>query len=420
MASDYKRVGAGQWKNIKTGKVVNSKTDPGKSGTTDTTTTGKGKKPKLSPDDQKALDTYRAGIDAGKGVVNDVLGKDFTLGRVDDTPAPGSSAEDVGKLLDKLYTESENAGTNTDDQNHAISTLKGLSDTAGTRTDDVKYGIDSAKSDYEKSKEMDPNVQKGINYLDDATQGLDSADSQSYWEYLTKDLNRSYAGALSDASAAAASNGISNPAVSGQIADNFLQGNLDARNTLAVQNIGIKNAAKGAFADYVRQVHNDMTKNTSDALSLYDNTVNTAETNEFNQKLSSGQAYNSAAEANSVNNRNDKIARLNAFGNELARTRTDNLNRVLSNINTLASEISTKTGIVMGVPEYLAASKAQRDANALANKTIDMQGKLGSSGGGKSGGGGPVNSPVAGDSFDAPGGAIANPNNVSGINTAKI
>jgi len=417
MAS-FTRVSPGRWRNNETKKIVNSVTDPskGKSKTSTPSLSAEGT-PSLSAEDKKALETYTSGIEAGKDVAKEILGEGFSLGRVDETEVKGASAEDQGRLIERLYQEAESAGTNTSDQDAAIKNLKDLSDSAGARTKEVQDGIDFARSDYEKSKTIDPNVQKGIDYLDEATQGLDSAESQAYWEYLTKDLNRSYAGALNDASAAAASRGIGNSAVSGQIADNFLQGNLDARNTLAVQNIDIKNKAKGSFADYVRNVNNDMTRNSADALSLYGNSVNAAETNEFNQKLSSGQAFNSASEANSVNNRNDKIARLNAFGNEIARTRTDHLNRVLSNINTLASEISTRTGIVMGVPEYLAASKAQRDANSLANKTIDMQGRLGGSGNKSSG---PVNSPVSGDSFDTPGGPIANPGSVSGINAARI
>lgn len=373
------------------------------------------KKPAASSNTKKDIATYKEGINAGKDVANSVLGKDFTLGRVDE-----SIPKNVQDLIDTLYTRSTTAGQNNSRQEDALNSLKDLKDTAGTRSADTQYGIDEARKLYEKAGQTTPDQQLAIDTMKGGLGGLNSAESQAYWESLTNPNNLGFTGALESLAQTGAASGLGpNKALAEDAANQYLQSQLNNANNLAVQNIGIQDARRGQFADYVRAVGNDIMKNSQDSLGLYNNSVNAAGTNEFNQRLASGQAYNSAVEANTNNNRNDQLANLSNYQNELYRTRTDQLNRSLSNINTLASEVSARTGIVMGVPAYLQGAQASRDALNIAKMGAGGGGS-GSGGSGSSSGGSGNSTPAANDSWGTPQANFTNPGTTSGVTNSQI
>lgn len=368
--------------------------------------TGSGSTSKDTANRIKDLGTM---IDAGKGQVDNILGKDFTLGRVDEELSPEQKS-----IIEAAGRDYLGAGINNTGQSTALSHLADLAATAGTRSADTADLLDRSKNLVNTAGTLPADVALALEKMKSGLGGLTSEENTALYESLMGEVNRSFQGAQRDIAASGAASGVANPSLLRTAADDYLRGKIEGAQKVLVANADIQDRRLGAFGDYADSVNQNAFTRSRDALDLYGKNLTGIETNEFNQKLASGQAYNSATEANVVNNRNDQISRLGLWGSLVDKGRADNLARVTTNMNSLAGEIAAKTGIVLGIPQYIMGDRASSEANRIAEKAVD---KSGGGGTGRSSGG--TSAPVAQDSFDTPQG-FASGNTVSSVNNGRI
>ena len=364
-----------------------------------------------SKDTDKRIKDLDKMIEAGKGQVDNILGKDFSLGRVDEGPSSDQTAAIEAAGKDYL-----NAGINTSGQNTALQHLADLAATAGTRSADSTDLLNRSRSLADTASTLPADVQFALEKMKAGLGGLNSEENTALYESLLGDTNRAFQGAQRDIAGSGAAAGVSNPSLLRAAADDYMRSKLEGAQKVLVANADIQDSRLKTYGDYASSTNTNAFVRSKDALDLYGKNLTGIETNEFNQKLASGQAFNSATEANVNNNRADQISRLGLWGGLVDKGRADNLARVTTNMNSLAGEIAAKTGIVLGIPQYIMGDRASSEANRIAEKAVD---KSGGGGGGSSGGGGSKSTPVAGDSFDKPSGFAAG-NTVSAVNNGRI
>jgi hypothetical protein len=369
------------------------------------------------------------------------------LGRVDESlPSFGADPNilNTGELLARLRSESFGGGYNNAQQDESLALLGSAANTAGNRTADTAEAIarrranldtagnispelrgvqDLLRSEYANSRNVDPEVQHALDKAKSGLGGLTAEENQALMELQTADAQRGFGGAARQLAGAGLTSGVgANPALVRKLADDYGRNTMMARNDILARNIDVQdrrldsygNMARlvdeakfgraqstlGRYGDYTTALDDTSFNRSRDALDLFERSVAGAESDEFNRGNAARSAYTGAVEANTVNNRSDRMARLQNYQDELFRTKADNFQRVTTNINTNAAELSSRTGVVLGVPQYLESVRTSREANDISRKAVDAAGGGGGGGGGEShsGGGGMSDS----DSFDSP------------------
>jgi len=373
------------------------------------------KKPKTSKDTQRRIDDFRSLVGYGKTAVKDILGKNFSLGRVDESMSPDELA-----IIKAAADEYAGSGKLDPSQIKSLGGLEDLATTAGTRSADTTDVINRARSFSDSSGLISPDIALALQKMREGLSGLSSTENTALYEQLTNEAKRSFGGAARVAAGRAGVSGVRDPSYMRTLANDYLRAKMEGAQKVLLSNVDVQDKRLGDFAGYSRNIASDVFGRQKDALSLYGDQVGNAETNEFNQKLASRQAYNSGVEASRFNLNNDRAQRLANWSSSVNTARTQQLNRSTTNMNTLASEIATKIGIVLGIPQYIMGDRAADEANKIAREAVNA-----SKGGGSSGGSTGSTTPVVQttqntDSFGTPStpptGGYAAPGTVSSIN----
>lgn len=383
MADGRRRNSDGSTSVLKNGRWVKS---------SESTTSSKKKDKKGTSDIQRRIKEFDTLTDAGKAQADKLLGKDWALPKLDENISP-----DQQRILDAAASDYAKSGVNTADQVSAIKNLQDLAATAGSRSSETSSLLDALRTRAGQAGTLSGDTQLALEKMRAGLGGLTAEENTAFNEQLMGDTNRAFQGLNRNVSAMGAASGMVNPSTVRQLASDYMRARISGDQQTMLNNASVKDARLKTFGDYANTIANDMATREGNAYSLYGNALSGTETNEFNQRLSSGQALNSAVETNTNNLKTDQLARLQTWGQSVNSARQDQFNRATTNLNTLASEISTKLGIQLGVPQYILGDRASSEANRISEKAVDKA----SSGSGSSGSG---TSPIA--SNDQWGGSV--------------
>ena len=355
---------------------------------------------------QRLIDEIRAGQGIAENPLG--LGGEF-LGRVPESP---TGTQD---LLDVLRRNMTGAGKQTQAEETGMRLLERLtnqnmspesrallerelnfSNTAGQVSPTLANIQALLRSEYDRSREVSPEAQDVLARRQAALPGLTSPENTALWESMTRDLNKEFGGGVRAISGAQAARGQQGPTTTNayrSLINDFSTQKSNAAQDLLVKNVDIKNRALsdleglvnyldqakfgraqqtlGSYGDFSRYLDDEMFNRELNAMNLYGTNLQNMEQNLFNRQLGSATAFTGAAQQRAQNRQQNILNQTQNYQNELFRYNSDNLNRRLINMNNLAQEISARTGVSLGVPQYLEAQRTNAQMIDLQKAQIE-------------------------------------------------
>lgn len=284
----------------------------------------KKKKPKKKAEPsnlRKDIKRLKTQVKAGTGIANDLLGEIGFLGRVDENP--------------------------TWEMNDILSRLKNESYIGGQTAEQIALA-NAFDQEYANSRNISPLMQESLDLARQGLGGLTAEENTAMNESLMRDADRAFQGGLRGVAGYRAGSGLAgnvgNP-LAQRLVNDYTQQGYEAAQQTALKNIDVQNQRRGAFYDLSTLV----------------------DKNQFDRAQSTLGARAGWEQYRDQ----DRMGRFNNYINQVNNVQSDNLNRQLVNKNLLSSEISSRLGVQLGIPQFLEGMQAQRDSNSLAEKSIE-------------------------------------------------